>query len=601
MVTYSIFGDRFHNPLFDDNAFAHAKRPKSDGPSSGQTSTSHDPPFNDPESYRDSQEFKLGLLYYQGKSEEEALRLCQEITRAKKLPINVFDAEYTLGSLGQLNGAFYFTSDEAEEKEPSELIPRDVLRELRATLDFCISIDFIRIHLEPIESSVSRVTPKQQLATLPEGAGLQLQLRSKPSDMMEDLIERVQATLKDKQEYRKLLECRDAQAQELLNMFQRASILPRDALKSYAPLSFRRNLIVATQRLAAASELYPVSYELSSITTLELPECSGGFADVYKGDFQGFPVCVKTIRLHKAIEMHHFMKVVSREAVLWQQLRHPNLVPFYGIYRYRGRISLVSPWMAYGNIEEYLQCQSTSNRVVLAYDVAQGLEFLHENKIIHGDLKGKNILVDDCGRACVADFGLSAVSDNEILAWTSCSSAASKGGSLRWQAPELFDLENGEERRNTMESDIYAWACVAYEIFAGKVPFAHLNREAAIMNYVSKGGQPTRPPASAASWNVWGLTEDIWALMQMCWAPQPPARPLVQDVVNYLSSSLPPGHKTAGDQALSTGQFREMLRDRVDDVEMTTQRFESLLHGSRANVLGSTSTCYAQNRRGSVR
>ncbi|KAG6905876.1 hypothetical protein DXG01_017126 [Tephrocybe rancida] len=69
-----------------------------------------------------------------------------------------------------------------------------------------------------------------------------------------------------------------------------------------------------------------------------------------------------------------------------------------------------------------------------------------------------NILVN-LGRAC-----LSSVSDKEILALTSYSSAASKGGTVRWQAPELFDPEGDEEKHNSNASDIYAWACIGYEV-----------------------------------------------------------------------------------------------------------------------------------------
>ncbi|KAG6846373.1 hypothetical protein H0H93_014379, partial [Arthromyces matolae] len=119
--------------------------------------------------------------------------------------------------------------------------------------------------------------------------------------------------------------------------------------------------------------------------------------------------------------------------------------------------------MEHGDIRKYLEHYTDSNRVSLALDVARGLEFLHSNGVVHGDLKGENVLVNDTGRACLADFGLSSISDKDILAWTSMSSAASKGGTVRWQAPELFDPEGDEEIRNSQETDIYAWACVAYE------------------------------------------------------------------------------------------------------------------------------------------
>jgi serine/threonine protein kinase len=117
-----------------------------------------------------------------------------------------------------------------------------------------------------------------------------------------------------------------------------------------------------------------------------------------------------------------------------------------------------------------------------ALDVAKGLQYLHQEDIIHGDLKGVkkilfiacssyqqenfqvNILIDPSGRACLADFGLSAVADPQIMHWSSCSSMGSKGGSVRWQAPELHDSVHGEIVHNSKESDVYAWSCVCYEV-----------------------------------------------------------------------------------------------------------------------------------------
>ena len=105
---------------------------------------------------------------------------------------------------------------------------------------------------------------------------------------------------------------------------------------------------------------------------------------------------------------------------------------------------------------------------------------MHEEDIIHGDLKGVmllhtrhvaliqvttqvNILVDSSGRAYVADFGLSAVNESKIACWTS-NAVGSKGGTVRWQAPELNDPEIDDTVHNSKESDVYAWGCVCYEV-----------------------------------------------------------------------------------------------------------------------------------------
>ena len=56
----------------------------------------------------------------------------------------------------------------------------------------------------------------------------------------------------------------------------------------------------------------------------------------------------------------------SREAIVWSQLTHPNVLPFYGIYHLgdaSGRIGLVSPWMGNGNLPEYLKTHPESRRL----------------------------------------------------------------------------------------------------------------------------------------------------------------------------------------------------------------------------------------------
>ncbi|KAG6828226.1 hypothetical protein H0H92_008759, partial [Tricholoma furcatifolium] len=393
-----------------------------------------------------------------------------------------------------------------------------------------------------------------------------LMLTISENEKTERMIAKLAQVFKDKEQYRKLLSYRGSHAQRLLDLFQRLL----DAANNVAnnpPLSFQQNLIAATQRLANKSGLYPRCYELDNVTTSDRLENFGGSSDIYKGLFRG-------------------RAVVLKEAILWEQLRHPNLLPFYGVYRYKGMVSFVSPWMVNGDIQTFLKFHQDSNRVILAFDVAQGLRFLHNNCIVRGDLKGPNILINEFERACIADFGLSSVSDKEILTWTSHSSLNSKGGTVRWQAPELFDPEGEEDILNTNASDIYAWACVAYEIFAGQLPFAHITREATIVNRVRNGQRLDRPLDASLSWNVWGLTEEIWALMETCWDFDPTRRPTIDVIIECFERSLPQDAqltKEANGEFLSPGQFREMMRGDYNDIEneLSIEMLESRLQADR--------------------
>ncbi|KAF8068027.1 kinase-like domain-containing protein [Lyophyllum atratum] len=345
---------------------------------------------------------------------------------------------------------------------------------------------------------------------------------------VERIVSRLSVVFGNVQKYKQLLGFRAAEAQRLLNTFQ--MLLDTPGLCA----QFRRNLLVATQRLSRRAGLYPTSLNLKHVEFVsEYPVAAGGFADIYQGRLRGQVVCLKVIRLYQTSHVDAFLKNFSAEAILWCQLSHPNLLPIYGIFVCTTRLCLVSPWMEHGDVNDFLKKHPEANRRLLISDVAAGVAYLHSHDIIHGDLKGANILVDDCGRACLADFGLSAVSDTNILHWTSHSSAASKGGSIRWQAPELFDIDNDDVVDNSKPSDVYAVSCVAYEIFTGNVPFFELPRDLAVTLKVKAGAHPSRPPMSSPTWGAWGLAEPLWSLMEACWSADPNTRPTVEDITGH--------------------------------------------------------------------
>lgn len=388
---------------------------------------------------------------------------------------------------------------------------------------------------------------------------------------MKPLVERLQAVFGNEEKYRRLLACQNSSIQRLLDMFQRLL----DTLE--VPPSFRRNLIVATQRLAGLSGLYPTGYELTEVMRGKFYS-RGGFGDIYEGIFQGRPVCLKVISMREVSQQRRWRKDCAQESILWGQLSHPNVLPFYGICPFSGnQIAFVSPWMKNGHVNMYLEQHPAANRLSLILDIAHGLRCLHENRIIHGDLKGNNVLVNDSGRACLADFGISSISDNNILAVTSQSSVASRGGTLYFQAPELL-----YETRNSPESDIYAWACCAYEIFTGNGPFFEI-RPPDVIDMKRNGRTPARPSASSLSWSEWGLTESIWSLMQDCWSTDRHKRPTVGKIIGHLTAMLESEDIPTPERELraaSSAQTREVIRGGMKVDELSVDVLESLIEAS---------------------
>ncbi|KAG6816491.1 hypothetical protein H0H87_005572 [Tephrocybe sp. NHM501043] len=172
------------------------------------------------------------------------------------------------------------------------------------------------------------------------------------------------------------------------------------------------------------------------------------------------------------------------------------------------------------------------------------LKVLRANKSLLKHITKANVLVDSSGRAYLADFGISNIDDPQIAHWTSQSSVASKGGSARWQAPELHqaELDDNDDHpnvHNTEMSDVFAWGCLCYEIFSGHLPFSELRLVSTVVLHISKGQTPSRPRADSPSWLKYGLTEPIWKLMKECWLFDPGTRPSMQSVVSRLESARP--------------------------------------------------------------
>jgi len=168
--------------------------------------------------------------------------------------------------------------------------------------------------------------------------------------------------------------------------------------------------------------------------------------------------------------------------------------------------------------------------VPLALDVALGMEYLHGEGIIHGDLKAVNILVSPSRRACLADFGLATARDSKPTVRTYMSSNRTTG-TLRWQAPELL-LGEDTDLHTTFATDVYAFAMVCYEMFSGRYPFDDITNDFRVILEIQHGKRPA-PPSHHLS-QVRGWSDKIMHLIEACWTEKPSERLSVGDIVGTL-------------------------------------------------------------------
>jgi len=175
---------------------------------------------------------------------------------------------------------------------------------------------------------------------------------------------------------------------------------------------------------------------------------------------------------------------------------------------------LVMEFMEYGSLYDLLHNETIMVDGELIFpilqDIARGARFLHaaDPKIIHGDLKAANVLVDGRFRAKIADFGLSAKKK--------CLGAS---GTPYWMAPELLRRESG----NSAESDVYSFGIILYELYSRQDPYEGENPTRVLNEIVDKKINK-RPPVPEV------CPTRIAEIMKECVDANPEKRPTFEEI-----------------------------------------------------------------------
>lgn len=238
----------------------------------------------------------------------------------------------------------------------------------------------------------------------------------------------------------------------------------------------------------------------------------GGFAKVYKGVFGDEIVAIKIFDRTKVN-----INEIIQESMKMFKLVHKNIISIRGVFCDRIYIQY-----AFGKDLKRLLCEVPNLplkfKFKLLQGISEGLQYLHKQNIIHGDLKASNILLDQAynensnvyPNPKISDFGLSLnVGEKGVKGWT-----------RQWAAPEIF------ENICTTQLDIYSFGMTVYEIMTQKTPFYHISQP-------QQRYYPNQLDMSILeSLNL----PDIWALVKICTEYRPEKRPNIDDIVNYISN-----------------------------------------------------------------
>ncbi|KAL7719506.1 Protein tyrosine kinase domain containing protein [Entamoeba marina] len=218
-------------------------------------------------------------------------------------------------------------------------------------------------------------------------------------------------------------------------------------------------------------------FDVDELNMKDEPIAEGAMGKVYIGKYRSVLVSVKQFRWDDSTqeETNTLKKEVVSECELMGKLKNLFIANYMGSVTYLPQISMVIQFFVLGSLGEYLRQPSVDyiklliklkKRMLL--DISRGMEFLHENKIMHLDLKPDNILVNSLyfkSLCCVniTNFGTSRFTKKVLK-------SQDKGlGTPICAAPETY----GDEY--TFACDVYAFAITTWEIFYQDEPYKENN------------------------------------------------------------------------------------------------------------------------------
>jgi serine/threonine-protein kinase len=158
-----------------------------------------------------------------------------------------------------------------------------------------------------------------------------------------------------------------------------------------------------------------------------------------------------------------FRSRFEREAKILHRLRHPNIIPLLDFGEAEGLLYLVMPYITLGSLRDRLDESSVTveQGSKIIRQIASALQFAHDRKIIHRDVKPSNILIDDNFNAWLSDFGFARMHDASM----------SITGSTLVGTPAYMAPEQILGHTTTPSSDQYALGVVLYQLATGHLPY----------------------------------------------------------------------------------------------------------------------------------
>ncbi|XP_075039478.1 mitogen-activated protein kinase kinase kinase 1-like isoform X2 [Mixophyes fleayi] len=256
----------------------------------------------------------------------------------------------------------------------------------------------------------------------------------------------------------------------------------------------------------------------------------GAFSSCYQAQDVGTGtlMAVKQVTYvrNTSTEQGEVVEALREEIRMMNHLSHPNIIRMLGATCEKNNYNLFVEWMAGGSVAHLLSKYGAfKESVVINYtdQLLRGLSYLHENQIIHRDIKGANLLIDSTGqRLRIADFGAAA-----RLASKGTGAGEFQGqllGTIAFMAPEVL---RGQQYGRSC--DVWSVGCSIIEMSCAKPPWnaeKHSNHLALIFKIASATTAPSIPPHLSP-----GLRDVTLRCLELQPQDRPPSRELLKHPV----------------------------------------------------------------------
>ena len=220
--------------------------------------------------------------------------------------------------------------------------------------------------------------------------------------------------------------------------------------------------------------LHALTGELMAVKQVEVPSATSSVIDKRK---------------------ESMVAALKREINLLRDLQHENIVQYLGSNSDDQHFNIFLEYVPGGSVAAMLASFGSLHEPLIRNFVRQilaGLSYLHGQDIIHRDIKGANVLVDNKGVVKISDFGISKrVEASAILQPQKHGGhmhRPSLQGSVFWMAPEVV-----KQTSYTRKADIWSLGCLIVEMFTGTHPFPNFNQLQAIFQIGNSSAKPNTP------------------------------------------------------------------------------------------------------------